>query len=273
MNIYSILSVAATVLSFLSFLGIVAWAYSSRRRAAFAEAANAPFALPGRERRSDRHRCGAAVMSDFTSDFWNWYVIVATIASIGYCAWLLWQTSKAKVKPGQPAYRPPRVRRESRSKRSATRGTAISPSTTTRCRGGGCGCSGSPSCSRSSISSSIPDWARFQGVLGWTSTSAYAKETAEIDAQDQAALRQVPGDGPQRGRRRSAGPGDGRAALPQLLRAVPRLRRSRPPRLPQSHRHRLALWRRPGDRSSSRSPTAAWASCRRSGPGLGEEKA
>jgi cytochrome c oxidase cbb3-type subunit 4 len=46
MNIYSFLSVAATVLSFLSFLGIVAWAYSSHRRAAFEEAANAPFALP-----------------------------------------------------------------------------------------------------------------------------------------------------------------------------------------------------------------------------------
>jgi cytochrome c oxidase cbb3-type subunit 4 len=46
MNIYSILATATTVLSFLSFLGIVAWAYSRRRRDAFEEAANAPFALP-----------------------------------------------------------------------------------------------------------------------------------------------------------------------------------------------------------------------------------
>ena len=46
MNIYSIIGIAATVLTFLSFLGIVAWAYSSSRRAAFEEAANAPFALP-----------------------------------------------------------------------------------------------------------------------------------------------------------------------------------------------------------------------------------
>jgi cytochrome c oxidase cbb3-type subunit 4 len=61
MNIYSILSSATTVLSFLAFLGIVAWAYSSHRRVAFEEAANAPFALPdddgasigmGAERRS-----------------------------------------------------------------------------------------------------------------------------------------------------------------------------------------------------------------------------
>ena len=46
MNIYSVIGVVTTVLSFLAFLGIVAWAYSGRRQAAFAEAANAPFALP-----------------------------------------------------------------------------------------------------------------------------------------------------------------------------------------------------------------------------------
>ena len=60
-DIYSILATATTVLSFLVFLGIVAWAWSSRRRSAFEEAANAPFALPdetgvsmgnGTERRS-----------------------------------------------------------------------------------------------------------------------------------------------------------------------------------------------------------------------------
>lgn len=46
MSIFSIASIAATVLTFLSFLGIVAWAYSRHRASAFAEAANAPFALP-----------------------------------------------------------------------------------------------------------------------------------------------------------------------------------------------------------------------------------
>jgi cytochrome c oxidase cbb3-type subunit 4 len=46
MNIYSLIGIVTTVLSFLSFLGIVAWAYSRRRHAAFADAANAPFALP-----------------------------------------------------------------------------------------------------------------------------------------------------------------------------------------------------------------------------------
>ena len=46
MNVLSIMSISATVLTFLSFLGIVAWAYSRRRKAAFDAAANAPFALP-----------------------------------------------------------------------------------------------------------------------------------------------------------------------------------------------------------------------------------
>ena len=46
MTIFSIISIAATVLTFLSFLGIVGWAYSKRRTTSFAAAANAPFALP-----------------------------------------------------------------------------------------------------------------------------------------------------------------------------------------------------------------------------------
>ena len=36
-------------------------------------------------------------MSDFTSGFWNIYVIVLVIASIAACAWLLWATGRVKV--------------------------------------------------------------------------------------------------------------------------------------------------------------------------------
>jgi cytochrome c oxidase cbb3-type subunit 4 len=43
---FTVLGSATTVLAFVAFLGVVAWAYSKRRRAAFEEAANAPFALP-----------------------------------------------------------------------------------------------------------------------------------------------------------------------------------------------------------------------------------
>ena len=46
MNFYTILGTATTVLAFVAFLGIVAWAWGSGRRKAFDEAANAPFALP-----------------------------------------------------------------------------------------------------------------------------------------------------------------------------------------------------------------------------------
>ena len=46
MNVYTILGAATTVLAFVAFLGIVAWAWGSGRRQAFEEAANAPFALP-----------------------------------------------------------------------------------------------------------------------------------------------------------------------------------------------------------------------------------
>ena len=46
MNLFSFLGSATTVLAFVAFVGIVVWAFSSRRRQAFEEAANAPFALP-----------------------------------------------------------------------------------------------------------------------------------------------------------------------------------------------------------------------------------
>lgn len=46
MDWVTFLGSTSTVVSFLLFAGIVVWAYSSARRAAFTAAANAPFALP-----------------------------------------------------------------------------------------------------------------------------------------------------------------------------------------------------------------------------------
>ena len=46
MNWIVLLSSTVTVVSFALFVGIVIWALNGRRRAAFAQAANAPFALP-----------------------------------------------------------------------------------------------------------------------------------------------------------------------------------------------------------------------------------
>ncbi len=52
-------------------------------------------------------------MNQFTSDFWSWYVIVLTLGSIAYCAFLLWKTSKAKAVAGRCRRRG--ARRQSRS--------------------------------------------------------------------------------------------------------------------------------------------------------------
>ena len=45
-NWSALLGSITTVVGFVAFLAIVYWAYSRRRKAAFEEAANAPFALP-----------------------------------------------------------------------------------------------------------------------------------------------------------------------------------------------------------------------------------
>jgi len=45
-NWSGLLGSITTVVAFVAFLVIVAWAYSSRRKSAFDAAANEPFALP-----------------------------------------------------------------------------------------------------------------------------------------------------------------------------------------------------------------------------------
>jgi cytochrome c oxidase cbb3-type subunit IV len=46
MQIYSILGSVFTVISFVVFVGILLWAFSGRRKQAFDQAAQEPFALP-----------------------------------------------------------------------------------------------------------------------------------------------------------------------------------------------------------------------------------
>ena len=46
MDIVALLGSVTTVVSIVAFVAIVAWAWSKRRKRAFDEAANAPFALP-----------------------------------------------------------------------------------------------------------------------------------------------------------------------------------------------------------------------------------
>ncbi|NDP42032.1 MAG: cbb3-type cytochrome oxidase subunit 3 [Aromatoleum sp.] len=46
METWSIFASIVTVVAFVTFIGIVIWAYSRNRKKDFDEAANAPFALP-----------------------------------------------------------------------------------------------------------------------------------------------------------------------------------------------------------------------------------
>lgn len=46
MDASTLVGIISTVFPLFTFLGIVAWAYSRRRKVAFSDAANAPFALP-----------------------------------------------------------------------------------------------------------------------------------------------------------------------------------------------------------------------------------
>jgi len=46
MDTNTILHIIMTVITFITFLGIVFWAWSRKRKSGFEAAANAPFALP-----------------------------------------------------------------------------------------------------------------------------------------------------------------------------------------------------------------------------------
>jgi cytochrome c oxidase cbb3-type subunit 4 len=46
MDIVALIGSTTTIVSIVTFVGVVVWAWDGRRRPAFDEAANAPFALP-----------------------------------------------------------------------------------------------------------------------------------------------------------------------------------------------------------------------------------
>jgi cytochrome c oxidase cbb3-type subunit 4 len=57
-NWIGILGSVTTVVAFVAFLAIVAWAYSARRKASFDAAAKLPFVLPDDEAGERGHRGG-----------------------------------------------------------------------------------------------------------------------------------------------------------------------------------------------------------------------
>ncbi len=120
-------------------------------------------------------------MSDFTSGFWNIYVIVLVVASIAACAWLLWATGRVKV--------------------SAQKGAAKASGGSTPV-----GVTGHVwDDDLQEYNNPLPKWwsnlfwltivfgvvylvlypglGKFPGVLGWTSTGAYNAERSDFDAK------------------------------------------------------------------------------------------
>jgi cytochrome c oxidase cbb3-type subunit IV len=55
MDTSTLLHSIMTLVTLITFVGIVVWAYSRKRKAAFDEAANAPFALPDDADGPDSH--------------------------------------------------------------------------------------------------------------------------------------------------------------------------------------------------------------------------
>ena len=123
-------------------------------------------------------------MSDFTSGFWNIYVIVLVVASIAACAWLLWVTGKVKV--GAP--------------KGAAKSGPGSPGqveVTGHVWDGDLQAYNNPLPKGGSnlfwltIVFGVvylilyPGLGTFPGVLGWSSSGAYTTETAEFDAKVQ----------------------------------------------------------------------------------------
>lgn len=117
-------------------------------------------------------------MSDFTSGFWNLYVIVLVVLSLLACAWLLLATGRIKAAPGKPKPKP----------------------------GESVGVTGHVwDDDLEEYNNPLPKWwsnlfwitlvfsavylilypglGNFPGVLGWTSAGAYQKELAEADAR------------------------------------------------------------------------------------------
>ena len=118
-------------------------------------------------------------MSDFTSGFWSWFVIVVTLGSIAYCAWLLWVTARARVKAEGTA--------------SGHGGKAVE--TTGHVWDG----------DLAEYNNPLPRWwmwlfwitiayglaylvlypglGTLRGILGWTSTGAYEKDRTDAEAK------------------------------------------------------------------------------------------
>ena len=208
-------------------------------------------------------------MSDFTSGFWNWYVIVLTLrvdrlSARGCCMSIEPQAAWQPAPPRRPAQdsrddRPRLGRRPRRVQQPAAAlvDVAVLDHHRVLARLPG---------------RSIRGWASCPACSAGRRRGAYASESAERRrAGSKPLYDKYLGDGPQAGRGRSAGAARWASGCSSTTARSATAPTPAAQGLPEPARQRLALRRRAGDDRRRRSPTAAWASCRRSAPALGAE--
>ena len=85
-----------TVVVMVLFVGIVIWAWSGKRKQDFEEAAHLPF---DEEDSVPVNKISRRIpMADFTSSFWNWFIIIPTIGGIIACFLLIrWLSTSIKA--------------------------------------------------------------------------------------------------------------------------------------------------------------------------------
>ena len=263
MSASTFLSSVMTVVSFVTFIGIVFWAYSRKRKQRIRRRGERAVRAARRRGRRAIQRAArrARIMSDFTSGFWNIWVIGLTILSIVGCAWLLvvHRPHQGRVEAGARRRRQDRGRRH-RPRLGRRPAGVQQPAAEVVVQ---------PVLDHDRVRRRVPDPLsgarhvprRAQVVV----QRRVQRRDRRVGRAPQAAVREVREDGHRADRRRSAGPGHGGAHLPHQLRAMPRVRRAR-------HRQGFPTWPTATGctaatprRSSRPSPTAGWASCPRSG--------
>jgi len=195
-------------------------------------------------------------MSDFTSDFWNWYIIGITALSIAFCAWLLLSMAKVKAPSGKAKTAPAAGGKEVEITGHIWDGDLAE------------------------FNNPLPRWwmwlfwitiafaigylalypglGTVRGTLGWTSVGAYAKESAEMDAKVKPRydkylalnLQQVAADPAARGMGSASSSTTARSATARMPAAA---------RGSRTCATRTGCGEGRPRRSRSRSPTAGWA--------------
>ena len=93
----------ATLFAFIAFISVCFWAYSSRKKKDFDEAAQLPFADEVDEPAQNADNLSHPVKKEEgrhnpMSNFWSGWIIVLTLACLALVIWVLYATHKAQRK-------------------------------------------------------------------------------------------------------------------------------------------------------------------------------